>query len=190
LRRRLRIDARFAIAGVLALAAALAVMTLTRPVERIPVLVAGAFLPPGIPLDDLPIEERSVEPLEGLVPADQRAELAGRSLSVPLEAGSPILWSMLAPGEAGQADALAVTLEPGNAAQGDLRPGDLVDVYVSDDEGTSRIAAGISVIDADTGGGGFGGSDVAVLLAVDAPLAQQIISAMHTGSIDLVRRAR
>ena len=188
--RRFRIDLRLAVAGVLAVAAALAVMALTRPIERVPVLVAASPLPPGVPLDDLPLVEQSVELLEGMIRADQRAEVVDRSLTIPLAAGSPLLWSALAPGVVSPSDVLAVTLDRDAAAQGDLRPGDAVDVYLSDEQGTRRIAEAVTVIDAYEGGGGLGGTDVAVWLAVDTALAEQVIAARHGGSIDLVRRGR
>ena len=188
--RRIRIDARFAVTGVLALIAAIIVMTLTRPSERVSVLVAGAPLPPGVALSDLPVDERLTEPIAGLITAEEMPGLADRVLLVPVEAGSPLLMSMLAPPGGPTSDVVAVTLEPGNAVQGDLRPGDRVDVYVSDDLGTRRIAESMTVADVAVGGGGLGGNEVAVLLAVDTALAEQIITAMHTGSIDLVRRGR
>ncbi|HEX9977259.1 MAG TPA: hypothetical protein VGB41_01410 [Acidimicrobiia bacterium] len=188
--RRIHVDARFAIAGLLAVVAAVLVMVLTRPVARIPVLIAGDALPAGVPLADLPVAEALIEPIDGLVAADRASELADRTLAVPLDAGSPILLSLLVPASGSTADVLAVTLEQANAVQGDLRPGDLVDVYVSDDEGTRRIAERVGVVDATVGGGGLGGNEVAVLLAVDQALAEQVIAAMHTGAVDLVRRGR
>jgi len=86
--RRIRIDARFAVTGVLALIAAIIVMTLTRPSERVSVLVAGAPLPPGVALSDLPVDERLTEPIAGLITAEEMPGLADRVLLVPVEATS------------------------------------------------------------------------------------------------------
>jgi Flp pilus assembly protein CpaB len=188
--RRLRIDARFAIAGVLAVIAAAVVLTLTRPVERVPVLVAASPLPPGVRLADLDLETRMVEPIEGVITAEDRPDFDDRVLAVPVPAGSPIMAMVLMPPASQLDDVMAVTLDPANAVQGDLRPGDLVDLYATDDTGTRRIAESVTVIDVSMGSGGFGGSDVAVLLSVDRALAQQVVAVTHTGALDLVRRGR
>ena len=188
--RRFRIDLRFALAGLLAIIAAVVVMVLTRPVERVSVLVAAAPLPPGVPLADLQLADVLVEPIDGLIRSSEREITEQRMLAVAIEVGSPLLWSALAPDNLPTGDVLALTLEPGNAVQGDLRAGDIVDIYVSDDEGTRRVAESISVVDAALGNGGLGGDDVAILLAVDQLVAETVIASQHAGVIDLVRRGR
>jgi hypothetical protein len=81
---------------------------------------------------------------------------------------------------------IAITLEREHAVQGSLEAGDLVDVYVTDETGTRLLAESITVISAELGVEGFGGIDVALLLAVDDLLAPALIEATQTASIDLV----
>jgi Flp pilus assembly protein CpaB len=187
--RRFHVDLRFLVAGVLALIAAGAVFVLTAPVTRISILVADDTLAPGARLGDLPIGERPMEPIPGTIAAADRQAVADLTLTVPVAAGSPILETMLA-SDRPTSDVVAVTLDPGNAAQGQLLPGDLVDLYVTDDEGTRLVASAVTVVDATIGAGGFAGSEVALLLAVDRGLAHAVIEGMRSGSLDLVRRGR
>lgn len=187
--RRFHIDLRFLVAGVLALVAGGAVFVATSPVTRVPILVAEGALAPGVRLADLPIAERLIEPIPGTIAADDLPAVADLTLTVPVTAGSPILETMLA-SDRPTTDVVAVTLDPGNAAQGALLPGDLVDLYVTDEEGTRLVAEAVSVVDATVGTGGFAGSEVALLLAVDRSLARVVIGGMRSGSLDLVRRGR
>lgn len=188
MRGRIRVDLRFAVAGALALVAALLVMAVTRSPARVAVLVAGEPLPPGTLLDELPVEERLVELLPGMIVAERRSELQGRSLAVAVEAGSPILWSQLGTGDGDPGYVVALALD--EHVPPDMRPGDLVDVYLSNDQGTRRIAESVVVVDASSPGGGFAGGEMTILLSVDAPLAERVIAATHAGSLDLVRRER
>lgn len=186
---RVRLDLRMVAAGALALIAGLAVLSLTRPPQRVDVLVAAEALPAGLPLDPSAFTNTSVEPIAGLVLADQAPELAGWTLAVDLPQGAPLTESVLEPPPGTQPHLIAVTLDMGHAVQGQLIAGDLVDVYVTDEIETRLLAASVVVISATVGTDGLVGSDVALLLAVDDALAPRLIAAMQTAAIDLVRVA-
>jgi hypothetical protein len=183
---RIRLDLRLVAAAGLALLAGLGVWSLTRPPERVTVLVAAETLPAGMPLRDLALQEASVEPLSGLILAEEAAEFADWTLSVPVSGGSPLTAAVLLPPPGLIPDMIALTLEREHAVQGSLEAGDLVDVYVTDETGTRLLAESITVISAELGAEGFGGIDVALLLAVDDLLAPALIEATQTASIDLV----
>ena len=68
--------------------------------------------------------------------------------------------------------------------------GDRIDIYISQAGGTELLASDVVVIAASTGAGGLGGGDTALLLAVDAALARDLVAAVHTAELDLVRRSR
>lgn len=184
---RARLDLRLVAAAGLALIAGLVVLSLTQPPERISVLVAAEALPAGVPFESLALREEAVEPLHGLVPSDRSSDLTGWSLSVPIEKGAPLTESVLSPPPGSLPDLIAVTLEPGHAVQGRLVAGDAVDIYVTDDSGTRLLAESVAVIAAEIGSGGLAGGDVALLVAVDELLAPELVSAMRTAEIDLVR---
>lgn len=184
---RIRLDLRLVAAAGFALIAGLAVLSLTRPPERVSVLVAAETLPTGVPLESLSFTEATVEPIAGLILSERSPDLAGWSLAVPLQEGAPLTESVLSPPPGSIPDLIAVTLELGHAVQGQLAAGDLVDIYVTDEVGTRLLAGAVMVISAEVGTGGLGGGDVALLLAVDKALALQVVAATHTAEIDLVR---
>lgn len=184
---RVRLDLRLVAAGALALIAGLTVLSLTRPPARVDVLVAAEALPAGVPLDTLAFTKASVEPITGLVQADQAPELVGWTLAVDLPEGAPLTHSILEPPPGTEPHLIAVTLEMGHAVQGQLIAGDLVDIYVTDDVETRLLAASVKVISAEVDTGALVGSDVALLLAADDALAPRLVAAMQTAAIDLVR---
>ena len=188
--RRFDLDVRLVVAAVLALAAGAVVHAVTRPAPQIEVLTAETALPPGVRLADLPIISRRVTPMPGLVPADRAGELAEYSLIEGLAAGDPLLASLLVAPPTSRPDVLALSLDPAHAVQGDLVAGDRIDIYISQAGGTELLASDVVVIAASTGAGGLGGGDTALLLAVDAALARDLVAAVHTAELDLVRRSR
>lgn len=188
--RRLQVDLRLVVAAGLALVAGVGVHAITQPPPSTPVLVAAADLPPGVPLADLATEVRAMAPHSGLVSAANAADLAHHTLAVPLTAGDPLLASVLIAPPGFQPDVVALTLDRAHSVQGDLRAGDRVDIYVSDQAGSSLLAADVLVVSAATASGGFDDGAVALLIAVDRPLAQRLLQAMHAADLDLVRRAR
>lgn len=188
--RRFQVDLRLVVAAGLALVTGVGIHTVTRPQPAIPVLVAGADLPPGVPLSELTTEVRSMTPNPGLVAAADATDLADYTLAVPLTLGDPLLASVLVAPPGSRPDVAALTLDRAHAVQGDLRAGDRVDIYVSDQAGSSLLAAGVLVVSATTASGGFDDGAVALLVAVDRQLAQRLLEAMHAAELDLVRRAR
>lgn len=188
--KRIHVDMRLAGAAVLALIAGAGVHTLTRPVATIDVVVAAAALPPGVRLGDLELTIASAPPLPGLVPADQAESFADHTLGAALAAGDPLLMTLLVPPPGDRPDVAALTLDPAHAVQGDIVPGDRVDIYVSALGATELLAADVLVLAAATGSGGLEGGDTSLLLAVDEDLASRLVAAVHNAEIDLVRRGR
>ncbi len=188
--KRLQVDLRLVVAAVLALVAGVGVHTVTRPQPSIPVLVAAADLPPGVPLADLATEVRPMAPYPGLVSAAAASDLANHTLAVPLVAGDLLMASVLIAPPGSQPDVAALTLDRAHAVQGDLQAGDLVDIYVTDQAGSSLLAADVLIISATAAAGTFDDGTVALLIAVDRSLAQRLLAATHAAELDLVRRAR
>jgi len=190
------VDRRMILGAILAAIAALGVLVLTRPPDRIPVLAAGSDLSAGRPLSELDIEVRYVESSSGLVVGDSVGELGEWSLRVPLEDGEPLLASLLLPPElVATPNVIALSLPPQNAVLGKLVAGDKVDVYLTHADGfevsqeTELLASSVYIVEAVTSESSGSGGRVNVLLAVDDDLAAQLAAASHSGDIDLVRVA-
>ena len=190
------VDRRMILGAILAAIAALGVLVLTRPPDRIPVLAAGSDLSAGRPLSELDIEVRYVESSAGLVVGDSVGELGEWSLRVPLEDGEPLLASLLLPPElVATPNVIALSLPPQNAVLGKLVAGDKVDVYLTHADGfevsqeTELLASSVYIVEAVTSESSGSGGRVNVLLAVDDNLAAQLAAASHSGDIDLVRVA-
>lgn len=188
--KRFRLDLRLVIAGVLALVAGLTVHALTRPAPTIDAVVAAGPLPPGIPLAALPLSTQPMPLTPGLITTADLERLGDHSLTIALEAGRPLLDAALSSPSGTGLDVIGLTLDPAHAVQGALVPGDRVDIYATADEGTFRLATGVLVLDAVAGAGGLGGTDVAMLLAVDDDLAMALVEAARGGQLDLVRLHR
>ncbi|GMQ92962.1 MAG: hypothetical protein BMS9Abin12_0439 [Acidimicrobiia bacterium] len=189
-------DRRMIIGGILAAIAALGVLQLTKPPERLPVLVAGSDLAAGRPLGDMDIDVRYVESTTGLVSGDSIGDLKDWSLRVPLEEGEPLVTSLIQPPElVASPNVIALSLRAENAVLGRLVAGDYVDVYVTytggfaTESSTVLLASRVYVVEAVASESSVNRGKVNVLLAVDDGLAGQLASATHTGAIDLVRVA-
>jgi Flp pilus assembly protein CpaB len=190
------IDRRMIIGGILAAIAAVGVLQLTKPPERIPILVAGADLAAGQPLSELDISVRYVASSTGLVEGDSVGDLGEWALSSPLESGEPLIASLLQPPElVSTPNVIALSLASENAVLGRLTAGDKVDVYVTSasafdaDAITVLLASDVYVVEAMTSEATVDRGRVNILLAVGDDLAAQLASASHTGDIDLVRVA-
>lgn len=187
------IDRRMVIGAVLAAVAALGVLVLTKPADRIPVLVAGTDLVAGRPLADMDIQVRYVDSSSGLVVGDSVGDLEDWSLRVPLAEGEPLIGSLLQPPELlASPNVIALSLAAENAVMGRLVAGDMVDVYMTNTGGidsvssTALIASDVYVVEAVVPESSIDRGRVNVLLAVDDDLAAQLASASHSGDIDLV----
>ncbi len=188
--RKLRIDLRMAGAAALALITGIGVHLATRPEPTVQVLVATSPLPPGVRLSELDVALRPMPLFPGMVTAGQVADLTAHTLVAALDAGDPVLHSLLVPPQGDHPDVAALTLDPAHAVQGDLVPGDRVDIYSSGNGTTTLLADEVLVIAATRGSGGLEGGDVSLLLAVDRQLALRLLEGAHTTQLDLVRRAR
>ena len=188
--RRVHLDLRLVIAGVLALGAGLAVHALTRPDPTIDAVVAAGPLAPGVRLADLPLTTRTMTAGPGLLASADLPSVADHALIAALDAGDPLLGALLAPPADSGRDIIGLTLDPAHAVQGAVVAGDRVDIYATSDDGTHRLATGVLVLDALAGAGGLGGNDVALLLAVDDDLALALVAAARGGQLDLVRLGR
>jgi hypothetical protein len=185
--RRLRVDLRLVVAAVLALVAGLGVLALTRPPERVAVLLAADQLPSGTRVVDAALREAQVEPLDGLLLASDLEAFSDWTFDVAVPADSPLTMAMLSPPRGITPDVVALTLERGHAVQGLLAPGDLVDIYVTNDGGTGLLASRVQVVYAEIGSSGLGASDVSLLLAIDdKSMTARLVTAIHSASMDLV----
>jgi len=190
------IDRRKVAGGILAAIAALGVLQVTKPPDRIPVLVAGAALEAGRPLSDLDIVVRHVATAEGMVVGDSVGDLADWSLRVPLAEGEPLVASLMQPPElVTSPNVIALSLAAENAVLGRLVAGDKVDVYVTsaadfDSEPTTELLArSVYIVEAVVSESSVDRGRVNVLLAVDDELAARLAAASHDGEIDFVRVA-
>ncbi len=187
-------DRKRVVGIVLAAAAALFVLLLTRPPDRIPILVASMDIPPGQALTADDVVVRYVESSEGLVEGATLGDLASWSLRAPIAAGEPLVPSLLQPPELLEApNVIALSLDQSHAVLGRLVQGDRVDIYVTigtgfgDEPVTQLIATGVYVVESRPGGDGIDADRVDLLLAVDADLALTIAGAGRSGAVDLVR---
>lgn len=189
--RRFEIDLRLALAAALALVAGLATAALTAPPETTDIVVADGALPPGVALGSLPTRVvPTVDPGPVLLAADLEGA-ADLVLTAPLADGDPILQSLLVDPPSARLDTIGLTLRSERAVHGDLVAGDRVAVYaLGDDTAPRRLAPSVLVLDADQGAGGFGTSDVAVLLAVSDRQARDLIRGVDEGSLYLVKVTR
>lgn len=189
-----RFNRQIVIGILLAAVSASLVLYLTRPLERVPVLVAGSDLPAGTPLADADVAVRYVEDANGMIQGTSLGELAGWALHVPLLEGEPLLSSVVAPLDLVVAPkVLSLALPMEHAVLGRLARGDLVDVYVTHGSGldgpteTKLIASEVFVVASEMSDAVGAGGDVHVLLAVDDELARILAGASRSGSVDLVK---
>ena len=188
------VDRRTLLGIGLAAAVAVLVLLITRPAPTAAVLVAGSDLPAGTPLGSLEVGVRQVSDTEGLVTGDSLGELSDWSLKLPVNAGEPLLPSMLQPPQvAAASDLLAIELDAARAVLGRLFAGDQVDVYYTATPApgaaptTVRIAESVFVVEATLTESSVGAGRVDLLLAVDDDLAATLTAATHSGDLDLVR---
>lgn len=188
------LDRKRAIGVVLAVITALLVLQLTRPPDRIPILVASVDISPGHALTADDVAVRYVQSAEGLVEGSSIGDLATWSLRAPIAEGEPLVPSLLRPPELLEApNVIALSLDESHAVLGRLVPGDRVDVYVTSADGfgdlpaTQLVATRVYVVESRSGGDGLNADRVNLLLAVDENLAQTIAGAGRSGAVDLVR---
>ncbi len=191
----LRMDRRTVAAAVLAAVAALLVLVLTRPAPTTPVLVAASDLAAGVPLDGAAVSVRHMSSADGLVSGDGLGDLAGWTLAAPLQAGEPLLPSMLrAPEQTSDPNLFAVAVDEQHAVLGRLAAGDRIDIFVTwpgnglGPAVTELLATDVYVVEARQDANGLAGTrDVDILVAVDDDLAFTLAGAVRSGELDLMK---
>lgn len=156
--------------------------------------VAAVDLEPGerLRLDRLTFVETGLEdPGEhGLILEAEAAGLVGRIIVRRVAAGELLAESALRGDSTRVLRTMSIPIDPSHAVGGHLRPGDRVDVIVTDDGVALYVATDVQVVRvADRGGGGaLGGlSPFSVTVAVDGESVLLIAAAMRSGDIEIVR---
>lgn len=154
--------------------------------------VAERTLQPGDPITADAIRFEPIDLPAGVAGAAFRtpADLEGRVMVAPVGEGELLQQGALSDQGQGEAAAeVSVSLARDLAVDGRLRTGDTVDVYATQDEGTSVVAEGVRVISVTEAGGSFGdGSELTVTLALTDPAQRvPVIHAARDGQVTLVR---
>jgi hypothetical protein len=117
--------------------------------------------------------------------------IEGRVALGPIGEGELVqLGQVSDPGQAGPAAELSFSIAQDRAVGGRLRSGDLVDVFVTDDGGTTPVAEGVQIVDAATHDSGSFGSTGELTITVtiaDPALREPLIQAVREGEVTLVR---
>jgi Flp pilus assembly protein CpaB len=155
--------------------------------------VAARPIGPGQSLTDADVHFEPLDLPAGLAAAafSDASTLAGRVALGPIGDGELVqLGQVSDPGQANPAAELSFSIARDRAVDGRLRSGDLVDVFVTDDTGTTAVAEAVQVVDATTrDDGSFGPTgELTVTLAVaDPALREPLIQAVREGEVTLVR---
>jgi len=155
--------------------------------------VAARPIHPG---ELLTADDIRFEPIE--LPAELSAAaftdasgVEGRVALGPIGDGELVqLGQVSDPGQARPAAELSFSIARDRAVDGRLRSGDLVDVFVTDDSGTTAVAEGVQIIDAaERGGGSFAstGELTITVTITDPALREPLIQAVREGEVTLVR---
>jgi Flp pilus assembly protein CpaB len=162
----------------------------------------------GTPDRSYAVAARAVQPGETLGEADVRlvpVELpdgvAGGAFTDPAAVAGRVALGPIAEGELVQAGTLSdvgsgvptaevsFALARDRVLDGRLGSGDLVDVFVTGDEGTSVVAERVQVVTVTDGGATLtSGAELTVTLALTEPAARgEVIQAVRSGEVTLVR---
>jgi Flp pilus assembly protein CpaB len=162
----------------------------------------------GTPDRAYAVADRPILPGEPLAPGDVRlvpvdlpagvsgaaftdaGDLAGRVALGPIAEGELVQAGQLSgPGAPVPTAEVSFALARDRAVDGRLRPGDLVDVFVTYDRGTEAVAEGIQVVTVSDGGATFSsGAELTVTLALTDPATRRVlIQAVRAGEVTLVR---
>jgi SAF domain len=151
---------------------------------------------PILPGQSLTAADVRFEPLDlpdGLAAAafDDPSAIEGRVALGPIGDGELVQLAQVSdPGSASPTAELSFSIARDRAVDGRLRSGDLVDVFVTDDAGTTAVAEGVQVVDATAGDdGSFGttGELTITLTVADLALREPLIQAVREGEVTLVR---
>jgi Flp pilus assembly protein CpaB len=154
--------------------------------------VAARPIPPG---QSLTAADVRFEPLElpaalAAVAFNDASALEGRVALGPIGDGELVqLGQVSEPGQASPTGELSFSIARDRAVDGRLRSGDLVDVFVTDDAGTTAAAEGVQIVDVTAHDDGFGttGELTITLTVADPALREPLIQAVREGEVTLVR---
>lgn len=158
-----------------------------------PYAVAARPIHPG---ESLTADDIRLEPLglpDGLSAAafTDGAGIEGRVALGPIGEGELVQRGQVSDvAAAGPAAELSFSIARDRAVDGRLRAGDLVDVFVTDDERTTAVAEGIQIVDVgERGDGSFSTTgELTVTVAITDPsLREALIQAVRVGEVTLVR---
>jgi Flp pilus assembly protein CpaB len=179
------------VAGVAGLVITLGVLRPGAGGERVAIaardLEAGTALGPR----DVRFESVSVpdQVLGRYVTPRELPGVRGRVLTAPVFAGEPVLEAHLRSRAATEGRrAMSIPVDRARAVNGNLAPGDRVDVVVAADDAVSIVVAGAEVLDVDDDDAfGTRRGEVRVTLAVDARESQLLAAAISDGDFVLTR---
>jgi Flp pilus assembly protein CpaB len=179
------------VAGVAGLVVTLGVLRSGADGRR--VAVAARDLETGSVLADGDVRFESVSASERVaatyVTAQELAGLRGRVLTAPVFADEPVLQAHFRTRAATSGRrAMSIPVDRARAVNGDLAPGDRVDVVVAGDDAVTIVVAGAEVLDVDSDDAfGTRRGEVRVTLAVDARESQLLAAALADGDFVLTR---
>jgi pilus assembly protein CpaB len=164
--------------------------------RRVEVAVAARDLRAGsvVGPDDIRSEHVRMDDdlLETILRPDDVVDLEGAVATETIRAGELIDRTDVRPPAAGSGlRAVSIPIDPARAVNGDLVPGDRVDVVLAADQEVAIVVADAEVLDvSDPDGGGALGNvqeQFTITLAVDAPQAQLLAAAITDGDILIAR---
>jgi Flp pilus assembly protein CpaB len=182
------------VAGLLGLL--LTVAVLRRADDRQAVVVAARDLSPGTALTDSAVRYENVKMddslLDTILRRDDVQGLEGSVAVYPIAKGELISRRAIRPPAAPDGKrAMSIPIDPARAVNGELEPGDRVDVILAANHEVSIIVADAEVLSVSRPdrGGAFGGVDesFAVTLAVDARESQLVAGGLAGGDIVITR---
>jgi Flp pilus assembly protein CpaB len=155
--------------------------------------VAAGPIRPGQSLTAADVRFEPLDLPAGLAAAafSDASAIEGRVALGPIGDGELVqLGQVSDPGHASPAAELSFSIARDRAVDGRLRSGDLVDVFVTDDAGTTAVAEGVQVVDAtahDDGSFATTGELTITLTVADPALREPLIQAVREGEVTLVR---
>jgi Flp pilus assembly protein CpaB len=155
--------------------------------------VAARPIRPGQSLTDADVRFEPLDLPTGLAAAafSDASALEGRVALGPIGDGELVqLGQVSDPGRASPGAELSFSIARDRAVDGRLRSGDLVDVFVTGDAGTTAVAEAVQVVDAtadDDGSFGPTGELTVTVTVADPALREPLIQAVRQGEVTLVR---
>jgi Flp pilus assembly protein CpaB len=155
--------------------------------------VAAGPIRPGQSLTAADVRFEPLDLPAGLAAAafSDASAIEGRLALGPIGDGELVqLGQVSDPGQASPAAELSFSIARDRAVDGRLRSGDLVDVFVTDDAGTTAVAEGVQIVDAtahDDGSFATTGELTITLTVADPALRGPLIQAVREGEVTLVR---